>query len=56
MMHVLENEFSHNPRSSMYRAWAYPDSYPEERQPVLKNWPKEDLEDYGIKDHEIAVN
>jgi hypothetical protein len=51
--HILENEFSHNVRASMYRAWAYPESYPNEPQPVLKNWPQEDLEDYGIKPCEV---
>lgn len=31
----------------MYRAWVFPDLFPDERQPVLKNWHPDDLEDYA---------
>lgn len=47
--HVLENEFSHNVRASMYRAWVYPEFYPKEPQPRLENWSAEDLEEFWIK-------
>lgn len=29
--------------STMYKAWASPDLFPKERQPVLQNWHPEDL-------------
>lgn len=36
---------------SRYQACAFPDLFPEERQPVLNNWSDEDLADYcGIFD------
>lgn len=30
----------------MYRAWVWPDEYPNERQPRLENWSTSDLEAY----------
>lgn len=30
-------------RHDMYKAWVVPDLYPNEPQPVLKNWHPEDL-------------
>lgn len=33
-------------RHDMYKAWAAPDIYPDEPQPVLRNWHPEDLVAY----------
>lgn len=40
---VFSSGFSSSPRADMYRAWVEPSLYPNERQPVLNNWPAEDL-------------
>jgi len=43
---VFHGALSSAPRIDMYRSWVFPDLYPNERQPVLKNWSAEDLWDY----------
>lgn len=43
---IFHGALSSAPRIDMYRSWIFPDMYPEERQPVLKNWPDEDLADF----------
>lgn len=43
---IFGSAFSQCARSDMYRAWVYPELYPNERQPVLSNWSVEDLEAY----------
>ena len=45
LMHNIYDElFNGTPGIVMYRAWVHPHIYPEERQPVLKNWSDEDIE------------
>jgi len=46
MNDVFTGVMASAPRADMYRAWVAPDLFPNERQPVLKNWPAEDLEAY----------
>lgn len=41
---VFSPGFSSAPRAKMYQAWVFPELHPDEPQPVLKNWPVEDLE------------
>lgn len=43
---VFAPGFSSSPMADMYRAWVYPEIFPDQRQPVLKNWTAEDLEEY----------
>lgn len=40
---VFSPGFSSCVRSEMYRAWVYPEIYPEQPQPRLVNWHPEDL-------------
>lgn len=40
---VFSSAFSSAPHADMYRAWVFPDLYPDEPQPRLNNWPDEDL-------------
>ena len=40
-MTLFDTDF---PRSDMYRAWVFPELFPNEMQPVLANWSDEDLE------------
>ena len=40
---VFDGSLNNMPGIDMYRAWVFPDLYPAERQPVLKNWDKDDL-------------
>lgn len=35
-----------NSHAAMYQAWVVPDAFPEERQPVVRNWHPEDLVAY----------
>lgn len=43
---VFSPGFSSAACADMYRGWVFPDIYPNQRQPVLSNWPAEDLEDF----------
>lgn len=43
---IFHGALSSAPRIDMYRSWVWPDLYPNERPPVLKNWSDEDLEMY----------
>jgi hypothetical protein len=43
---IFDERFNGAAAIEMYRAWVFPDIYPEERQPVLKNWPKEDIDEF----------
>lgn len=43
---IFDGALNGMPGIDMYRAWVWPDAYPKERQPVLKNWDPEDLEAY----------
>src|SRR5690606_7772504 len=40
---IFHGALSGAPRIDMYRSWVWPDLYPDERQPVLKNWSDDDL-------------
>ncbi|WP_228798435.1 hypothetical protein [Nocardia cyriacigeorgica] len=42
-LNVFDPEFS---GLEMYRAWVMPELYPNQPQPRLENWSKEDLEMY----------
>jgi hypothetical protein len=41
---IFDGALNGMPGIEMYRAWVFPDMYPDERQPVLSNWSAEDLE------------
>ena len=45
-MNIFDSQFNGMAGSQMYRAWAIPDLFPEERQPRLENWSADDLEAY----------
>ena len=45
-MNIFDSQFNGMAGASMYRAWNLPELFPDERQPVLSNWPAEDLEAY----------
>lgn len=46
VFNIFDDTFNGMPRSEMYRSWLVPDVFPHERQPVLSNWPADDLEAY----------
>lgn len=41
--------------SRMYQAWAVPSAFPDEPQPVLKNWHPEDLIPYCGGEYAVAA-
>jgi hypothetical protein len=44
MMNIFDPEFSSIARSDLYRSFALPELFPEERPPRLANWSAEDRE------------
>lgn len=43
---VMEQGFNGNDRTEMYRAWVFPELFPDEKQPLIENWSQEDREMY----------
>lgn len=41
---IFDAMFNSQPRIDMYRSWVIPELFEGQPQPVLKNWPAEDLE------------
>lgn len=41
---IFDAKFNGLPRSSMYRAWVFPEEFPEERPAMLQNWSDEEKE------------
>lgn len=41
---IFDGKFNGLPRGSMYRAWVFPEEFPEERPAMLQNWSDEEKE------------
>ncbi|NQE88087.1 hypothetical protein [Nocardia terpenica] len=46
MNSLLDSTFNGMGAGEMYRAWTAPGVFPDQPQPRLENWPKDDLEMY----------
>lgn len=44
MNNIFDGQFNGLARGSMYRAWVFPDVFPEERPAMIPNWSDEEKE------------
>jgi len=44
MNNIFDGQFNGLGRSSMYRAWVFPDTAPDERPAMIQNWSDEEKE------------
>jgi len=43
MQNIFDPQFSGMPHIDMYRSWVFPDLFPKEKQPLLRNWSADDI-------------